>query len=499
MSIYTKNYKLKKPELSDTADITQYNDSWDKVDTELKNNANNLTNHTSNKSNPHGVTKEQVGLGNVNNTADSEKTVKSAGTASKLATARKITISGDASGSATFDGSSDVTLNVTVSGVGESTGGGTIDDVEGLREELNNKAPSDHNHDSRYYNKTEIDDKLSGMPVSGHTHDDRYYTETEVDDLLKNKSDNDHTHSADSVGAVPTSRKINGKPLSSDVTLSASDVGARPATWMPSVSDMGALPVDGSASMTGDLVIEKSFPRLKLKLPSTGRELAFLATDDYVEVANKLNSTNYRGIRINPETNDVKNSVYIHEVVNGAYKDYQLFGEHNTNLLATQIQSLIEQGVIEVGEKAYTPSNNLLKTVLSSEKSTTSASDSEFFYLGKWIPEHSGAVNVTFNIKSGTSQINVMGRVATMAMLTESQDSANRGSVKLDNATVGSVVSFSNVGWTMTTEYNSSTSYVNMTVVTKVEKGVPVYFGLKSGSSNTTVYCNKIIINASEV
>ena len=34
--------------------------------------------HIANKENPHGVTKAQVGLGNVNNTADSEKTVKAA-------------------------------------------------------------------------------------------------------------------------------------------------------------------------------------------------------------------------------------------------------------------------------------------------------------------------------------------------------------------------------------------------------------------------------------
>ena len=37
------------------------------------------TSHIENKSNPHGVTKAQVGLGNVDNTADSAKTVKAAG------------------------------------------------------------------------------------------------------------------------------------------------------------------------------------------------------------------------------------------------------------------------------------------------------------------------------------------------------------------------------------------------------------------------------------
>lgn len=35
------------------------------------------------------------------------------------------------------------------------------------------------------------------------------------------------------VGAVPTERQINGKALSGDIALAASDVGARPDTWVP--------------------------------------------------------------------------------------------------------------------------------------------------------------------------------------------------------------------------------------------------------------------------
>ena len=40
------------------------------------------------------------------------------------------------------------------------------------------------------------------------------------------KADGDHTHTAAQVGAVPTTRKVNGKALSADVTLTAGDVGA---------------------------------------------------------------------------------------------------------------------------------------------------------------------------------------------------------------------------------------------------------------------------------
>ena len=37
-----------------------------------------LTTHTGNTANPHGVTKAQVGLGNVDNTADTDKPVSTA-------------------------------------------------------------------------------------------------------------------------------------------------------------------------------------------------------------------------------------------------------------------------------------------------------------------------------------------------------------------------------------------------------------------------------------
>lgn len=56
------------------------------------------------------LAKADVGLGNVDNTADANKVVKSAGT---LTNARTITLAGDATGSVSFDGSKDVTINVT--------------------------------------------------------------------------------------------------------------------------------------------------------------------------------------------------------------------------------------------------------------------------------------------------------------------------------------------------------------------------------------------------
>lgn len=56
----------------------------------------------------------------------------------------------------------------------------------------------------------------------------------------KSFAETSHSHSAADVGAVPTTRKVNGKALSTDVTLAAADVGARPSTWTPTATDVGA-------------------------------------------------------------------------------------------------------------------------------------------------------------------------------------------------------------------------------------------------------------------
>lgn len=48
------------------------------IDTSINNVQNNLTTHLSNKSNPHSVTKVQVGLGNVDNTSDANKPISTA-------------------------------------------------------------------------------------------------------------------------------------------------------------------------------------------------------------------------------------------------------------------------------------------------------------------------------------------------------------------------------------------------------------------------------------
>lgn len=62
--------------------------------TKITNTASGLSSHVGNKSNPHGVTKAQVGLGNVDNTADANKNVKYATSAGSASSASSVPWSG---------------------------------------------------------------------------------------------------------------------------------------------------------------------------------------------------------------------------------------------------------------------------------------------------------------------------------------------------------------------------------------------------------------------
>ena len=70
----TTNYGLKKPDSTDMYNVAHFNENMDTIDAELKKHSS----HTTNKSNPHSVTKAQVGLSNVDNTADVNKPVSNA-------------------------------------------------------------------------------------------------------------------------------------------------------------------------------------------------------------------------------------------------------------------------------------------------------------------------------------------------------------------------------------------------------------------------------------
>ena len=72
---YTENYNLGLPVVTEKYDVTIVNSNNTVIDTQLKANADNLSTHINDTSNPHSVTATQIGLGNVDNTSDASKPV----------------------------------------------------------------------------------------------------------------------------------------------------------------------------------------------------------------------------------------------------------------------------------------------------------------------------------------------------------------------------------------------------------------------------------------
>lgn len=112
MATNTENYNLTKPSNEDFYDVQVQNDNMDIIDAKLKSLSDdivtasadakkagtdaqsNLNTHTSNKSNPHGVTASQVGLGKVPNVAtnDQTPTYSDASTLATLVSGEKLSV-----------------------------------------------------------------------------------------------------------------------------------------------------------------------------------------------------------------------------------------------------------------------------------------------------------------------------------------------------------------------------------------------------------------------
>lgn len=189
-----------------------------------------------------------------------------------------------------------------------------------LEKAIDGKSDASHNHNDKYYTETEIDSKvatlntaISGKSDSNHNHDDKYYTETEINSKLDGKSDTGHSHS----NYVPTSRTVNGKALSGNITLSASDVGALPSnTEIPDA--LADLQADSTHRTVTDT--EKATWNAKSNFSGSYNDLtdkptipsiSGLATTVYVDSVanNKVDKVSGKGLSTNDYTTNEKNKL----------------------------------------------------------------------------------------------------------------------------------------------------------------------------------------------
>lgn len=218
-------------DIDDVADdLSIETDNRQSADTDLQDNIDTvdgkIDTHIADKTNPHEVTKTQVGLGNVDNTSDLNKPISTAtqtalngkqNTINDLSEIRSNASNGQSAYN-TIQNYGDI-VTYDASDFATSTQGQKADTALQPNDnitELNNNAGYITSASLPTVNNSTVKFQKNG---------------TDVETITLNQSTNSTVNfsiptQASDINAVPTSRKVNNKALSSDITLTASDVNA---------------------------------------------------------------------------------------------------------------------------------------------------------------------------------------------------------------------------------------------------------------------------------
>lgn len=103
------------------------------------------------------------------------------------------------------------------------------------------------------------------------------------------------TYTATEVGAVPTTRTVNGKALSQDITLNANDVGAQPV--IPDLSEIRSGAAKGATALQqSDLTpVENDIDAIEAKIPSAASASNQLADKNFVNSSIATNTATFKG------------------------------------------------------------------------------------------------------------------------------------------------------------------------------------------------------------
>lgn len=201
-----------------------------------------------------------------------------ADTATKLSSTRTISLTGDVTGSGTFDGSGDLSINATV-------------------------ADNSHSHN------------LMPAYYLGSMEGPYIYTDSNYNFMVR-------------AGSSTAYKYLN---LSSDGKLYVGGVALANVNQLNNY-----LPLSGG-TMTGNLFIKKSSPEIDFKNTSlTDGRLGYImmANDQTFNFGNYLDGNNRQTLYIQPETRELRDAIKFLRCVNGTTNYYRLYGEHNKPTLS---------------------------------------------------------------------------------------------------------------------------------------------------------------------
>lgn len=162
-------------------------------------------------------------------------------------------------------------------------------------------------------------DKVDGKGLSANDFTDAY--KTKLDSALTSKP----TYTASEVGAVPTTRTVNGKALSGNITLSASDVNALPSTTtIP--KNLADLTEDGTHRVVTD--DEKTVWNAKSNF-----------SGNYNDLTNKPTIPSIEGLASEKYVDDkiAEMEFVLNSSTEGSTKKFKITVDDNGTLTATEI------------------------------------------------------------------------------------------------------------------------------------------------------------------
>lgn len=203
--------------------------------------------------------KAEVGLGNVDNTADANKSVKYATSARSASTATTVVnggaVSTDVARHVWFSSSSNETARVS-------------DDKFKYNPNSNLLTTNISGNAATASSVTwgNVSGKPSAFTPTSHTHDDRYYTESEINTKLNAKANSSHTHTKSQITDFPTSMPASDvyswAKQSSKPSYTISEVSGN----LPASRISGTISASNLPSYVDDVLEYDSFS----KFPTTG-------------------------------------------------------------------------------------------------------------------------------------------------------------------------------------------------------------------------------------
>ena len=203
--------------------------------------------------------KAEVGLGNVDNTADANKSVKYATSAGNASTATTVVNGGAASADVArhvwFSDSANETARVSDDNFKYNPSGNL------LTTNISGNAAT-----ASSVTWGNVSGKPSAFTPASHTHDDRYYTESEINTKLNAKANSSHTHTKSQITDFPTSMPASDVSAWAKADSKPSYTISEVSGNLPASRISGTIPAANLPSYVDDVLEYASLS----KFPATG-------------------------------------------------------------------------------------------------------------------------------------------------------------------------------------------------------------------------------------